>query len=35
MMPPGLLNQLNEAEVLDLLAYLQSGGNPDDKAFAK
>jgi len=35
MMPPGLLNRLNEEEVLDLLAYLQSGGNPDDPAFTK
>lgn len=35
MMPPGLLNRLNEGEVLDLLAYLQSGGNPQDPVFAK
>ena len=35
MMPPGLLNRLNEEEVLDLLAFLQSGGNPNDKAFKK
>ena len=35
MMPPGLMNRLNEEEVLDLLAYLQSGGNPKDKAFAQ
>lgn len=35
MMPPGLLNQLNEGEVLDLLAYLLSGGNPGDKVFQK
>jgi len=35
MMPPGLLNRLNEDEVLDLLAYLQSAGNPDDKVFKK
>jgi putative heme-binding domain-containing protein len=33
MMPPGLINPLNLDEVLDLLAYLQSGGNPRDKAF--
>jgi len=32
-MPPGLLMQLNEDEVLDLLAYLLSAGNPDDKVF--
>lgn len=35
MMPPGLLNRLNEDEVLDLIAYLQSGGNPKDPVFAK
>lgn len=35
MMPPGLINSLNEEEVLDLLAYIQSAGNPDDKAFKK
>ncbi|MGI8604179.1 MAG: c-type cytochrome [Verrucomicrobiales bacterium] len=35
MMPPALLNQLNEDEVLDLVAYIQSGGNPGDKAFQK
>jgi putative heme-binding domain-containing protein len=33
MMPPGLINSLNSEELLDLIAYLQSGGNPDDKAF--
>jgi putative heme-binding domain-containing protein len=27
-MPPGLINALNEEEVLDLLAYLLSGGDP-------
>lgn len=32
-MPPGLLMQLNEDEVLDLVAYLLSAGNPDDKVF--
>ncbi len=35
MMPPGLLNSMNPDEVLDLLAYLQSGGKPDDAAFKK
>ncbi len=35
MMPPGLINSLNAEELLDLVAYLQSGGNPKDKAFAK
>lgn len=33
MMPPGLINSLNSDELLDLIAYLQSGGNPNDKAF--
>lgn len=27
-MPPGLLNVLSENQILDLLAYLESGGNP-------
>ncbi|MDB6151935.1 MAG: heme-binding protein, partial [Chthoniobacteraceae bacterium] len=35
MMPPGLINTLNSEELLDLLAYVQSAGNPKDKAFAK
>ena len=35
MMPPGLINSLNKDELLDLIAYLQSAGNPNDKAFAK
>jgi putative heme-binding domain-containing protein len=34
-MPPGLLNRLNQDELLDLLAYLISGGNEQDKMFAK
>jgi putative heme-binding domain-containing protein len=33
-MPPGLVNMLGEDELLDLLAYILSGGNPKDKAFA-
>jgi putative heme-binding domain-containing protein len=33
-MPPGLVNMLGQDELLDLLAYLLSGGNPKDKAFA-
>jgi putative heme-binding domain-containing protein len=33
MMPPGLINTLNKDELLDLIAYLVSGGNPNDKAF--
>ena len=35
MMPPGLINPLNQDELLDLLAYIQSAGNPKDPAFAK
>ena len=35
MMPPGLINPLNKDELLDLLAYIQSAGNPKDPAFAK
>jgi putative heme-binding domain-containing protein len=33
MMPSGLLNALNADELLDLYAYLLSGGNPDDSRF--
>lgn len=32
-MPPGLVNMLNPDELLDLFAYLLSGGNPNDKMF--
>ena len=35
MMPPSLINVLNQNELLDLLAYLVSGGNPQDKVFAQ
>lgn len=35
MMPPGLINSLNEEELKDLIAYIQTGGNPADKAFQK
>lgn len=35
MMPSGLINSLNEDEVKDLLAYLLSGGNPNDSRFKK
>ncbi len=35
MMPPGLINVLNEDELLDLIAYILSGGNPKDERFAK
>jgi hypothetical protein len=32
-MPPGLINTLNKQEVLDLMGYLISGGDPDHKIF--
>lgn len=35
MMPPGLINALNQDELLDLIAYSLSGGNPKEAAFAK
>lgn len=35
MMPPGLINTLNPDEVLDLVAYILSAGNPQDARFAK
>lgn len=35
MMPPGLINALSKDELLDLMAYVMSGGNPQDKAFQK
>jgi hypothetical protein len=35
MMPPSMINALNQDELLDLLAYLTSGGNAKDKVFAK
>jgi putative heme-binding domain-containing protein len=35
MMPPGLINPLNADELLDLLAYIQSAGNPQDPVFTK
>jgi putative heme-binding domain-containing protein len=34
-MPPGLVNGLNENELLDLLAYLLSRGNANDPAFTQ
>jgi len=34
-MPVGLISILTRDEVFDLLAYLRSGGNPDDPAFQK
>ena len=33
MMPAALINTLNKDEVLDLIAYLQSGGDPDAPVF--
>lgn len=33
MMPTGLLNNLTRDEILDLVAYLQSGGDPDAAVF--
>ena len=33
MMPSGLINTLNRDELLDLVAYLQSGGDPDSPVF--
>ncbi len=33
LMPPGLIDRLNKKEVLDLLAYLMSRGNPDAPMF--
>lgn len=33
MMPPGLLATMTEDDILDLLAYLISGGNPDHELF--
>ena len=35
MMPPGLINSLSEEDVLDLLAYLLSHGDPEDPMFAE
>jgi hypothetical protein len=35
MMPPGLINTMNKDELLDLIAYMVSGGNPKDKVFQK
>ncbi len=35
IMPPGLLNLLNKEQILDLLAFLQSGGDAKHPAFGK
>jgi superfamily I DNA/RNA helicase len=32
-MPKGLLDNLKQDEILDLLAYLRAAGNPNDVAF--
>jgi hypothetical protein len=34
-MPQGLINVLTKEEILDLVAYLRSGGDASDKAFQK
>ena len=34
-MPQGLIDILNQDEILDLIAYVRSGGNKNDKAFAQ
>ncbi|MDB6026922.1 MAG: heme-binding protein [Verrucomicrobiales bacterium] len=34
-MPEGLLNMLTQEEILDLIAYVQSGGRKNDAAFKK
>jgi putative heme-binding domain-containing protein len=35
MMPPGLINGMNQDELLDLIAYALSGGNRSDATFKK
>ena len=35
IMPPGLLNLLNKEQILDLLAFLKSGGDPKHPSFAR
>jgi hypothetical protein len=34
-MPAGLIDVLTEEEILDLLAYIRSAGDPNDRAFQK
>ena len=34
-MPPGLINMLNPEELNDLMAYLMSGGDPENKVYRK
>ncbi len=35
LMPEGLVDTLSEEEILDMIAYLRSAGNKDDKAFSQ
>ncbi len=35
LMPPGLINRLNEDEVRDLLAYLRAGGDAENPIYSK
>ena len=35
LMPEGLINSMNAEELKNLIAYLQSGGNPSHASFAK
>jgi hypothetical protein len=35
MMPPGLLNMLEDEDILDLLAYILSKGDKDHVLFQK
>lgn len=35
MMPPGLLVTLEDTDVLDLIAYVLSGGDPEHAMYAK
>jgi cytochrome c1 len=32
-MPPNLLNRLNEQEIVDLIAYLMAGGDPEHEIY--
>lgn len=35
MMPPGLLNTLSDTDILDLIAYVLSAGDPEHQMFSK
>ena len=35
LMPPGMITGLNREELMDLIAYLLSGGNPQHKTFSQ